>query len=188
MATLSSIIKLHSSSSFPMAVIIALLFLLTFLCLPLPSYSTRTVPVQEICSKHTNPAFCTETLNPKSGSDLQTLGHYATMDVAHLHAFQTITDLHSLIANTTDPQMRQRYITCAIAYDDVLTRLQDASKALDSGDYSGMNSGANYVIVDAQECDSKPPSADPSSIPKNNKNLEDTALIIVIITGLLSQN
>ncbi|KAI9080629.1 hypothetical protein K1719_037386 [Acacia pycnantha] len=167
-ATPSSFVKAPPSSS--TAMIITLLSLLTFLCLPLiSSYSTKAVSVQEICSKHTNPTFCTETLNPKSGSDLETLGHYATMDVAHLPASQTITDLHALIANTTnDPQMRQRYRTCAIKYDDVITRLEDASRALSSGDYSGMASGANDVIVDVQDCDLRPPITDQSSIPKDN--------------------
>ncbi|XP_054821844.1 uncharacterized protein LOC129320419 [Prosopis cineraria] len=181
MASPSSIVK-------PLTMIFIVLFLLIFLSLPLSSYSAKTVPVHEICAKHTNPTFCTEALKPKSGSGLQTLSHYATMDVAHLHAFQTITDLHDLIANTTDTQMRQHYTTCAIAYDDVLSRLQDTSRALNSADYNRMTSGANDVIKYVKECDSKPPSTDPSSVPKSNKDLEDTALIIVIKAGLLSQN
>lgn len=185
MAIPSSIAKLSSSSSMS----ITLIFLLSFMCLPLFSYSIKTVPIEEICSRHPHPDFCTETLKPKSGSDLHILGHYATMDVSHLHAFQTITDLHALIANTTnDPQMRQRYIKCAIMYDDIISRLQQASKDLDAGDYIDMTTSAVNVLKDVNDCDTEPPLNDPTSIPKNNKDLEGTTLIIVIIAGFLGRN
>ncbi|KAF7815405.1 F-box protein [Senna tora] len=67
--------------------------------------------------------------------------------------------------------------SCYVDYNDVLLRLDDASKALSSGDYNGVNSAANGVINDVKDCDSKPPgSADPSSLPKNNKDLEDIGI------------
>ncbi|KAF7815407.1 pectinesterase inhibitor-like [Senna tora] len=138
---------------------ISSLLVAVFLCLyPLSSHSSKTVPIQEICSKHTDPSFCTSILNPKAGSDLEALERY-TIFLAYTNGFDTKTLLNDLTKTTTDPQLKQRYVSCSEDYND------------------------------AKDCDSKPPgSADPSSLPKKNKDLEDIGLIVVIIADFLTQN
>lgn len=167
--------------------ILSSLPLLFLLCLPLFSVAVKTVTIQEICAKHTNPSFCTNFLNPKAGSDLATLGQYTIHD-AVVKALDTLTLIHSLISSTKDPALKQRYIACSSDYNDVLLVVENASKELSSGDYNGLIAATNAVDKGIQDCDSKPPGSDPSEVPKDNKDMEDVNLILVIIVGFLTQN
>ncbi|KAF7815406.1 pectinesterase inhibitor-like [Senna tora] len=186
--TLAAMAAAHKYYAKPSMTISSLL-VAVFLChYPLSSYSTETVPIQEICSKHTDPSFCFNVLAPKAGLDLATLEEYTIM-LAKSNAFDTITSVNSLIGNTSDPQLKQHYVSCSMDYNLVLEKLADASEALSSEDYNGVSSNANGVISDITFCDSNPPGLDdPSSLPKYNKDLEGIGLIIVIIANFLAHN
>ena len=164
------------------------LLLALFLSLALSSCSARTVQVSDICSKHSNPSNCANILNSvpgvAEGADLNSLSQYI-INFAHVYAFDTITLIHDLTGNTTDTQLKQRYQSCSMDYNDVLLCLSQAQQSCNSEDYNGMKSNGETVMKDVQDCDWKP-GYDQSALPNNNKYLEDVTMIIMILADFLA--
>lgn len=90
------------------------------------------------------------------------------IDKANVNAFNYIDKIHNLILNTANPQLKQRYSSCSIDYGDVLGELSEAKQSFSTGNYNKMNSKGKTVMEDIQDCDSIPPSSDPSGLPLNN--------------------
>lgn len=108
------------------------------------------------------------------------------INIAHVNAFNNLEQIHNLVQNTTNnTQLKQRYASCSMDYNDVLLSLSQAKQSFSTGDYHGMNSNGATVMKDVQDCDSKPPS-DPSAIPMNNSYLEDVSGIIMILADFLA--
>ncbi|KAI4335034.1 hypothetical protein L6164_013720 [Bauhinia variegata] len=146
--------------------------------------------IDDICSKHRNPSFCEAVLNSITGGeaevDLASVGQSLILST-HTNAFDTLTLIHSHINKTSEVQLKQHYLTCSEHYDDALFEINEAKKSLISGDYNGVNRAASAVEKDAEACDSNPPP-DPSQLPKNNKNLEDFSIIVMIVSVFLVHN
>ncbi|KAJ1439843.1 Invertase/pectin methylesterase inhibitor domain superfamily [Sesbania bispinosa] len=70
-------------------------------------------------------------------------------------------------------------------YTDVLLCLSQAQQSYTTEDYNAMNSKGATVIKDLQDCDSKAPT-DPSPLMKNNQDLEDVSMIIMILADFLA--
>lgn len=164
------------------------LVLALFLCFVVSFSSARIVQVSDICSKHYTPSNCLNILNSipgvAAGADLDSLSLYI-INLAHVNAFDTITLVHTLIGNTTDSQLKQRYAACSMDYDDALLCLTQAKISYGSQDFSAMKSNSASVLKDVQDCGSKVPS-DSSPLLKNNQDLEDVSVIIMVLADFLA--
>ncbi|KAK7321756.1 hypothetical protein VNO77_32669 [Canavalia gladiata] len=158
-------------------------FLLSlFLSIAVSPGSMRIVPEVDVCSKLRFPGYCANVLKLAPGADLYSLSQY-TINLAHVHAFNSLTLIHNLI-NTTDPKLKLRYTSCSMDYNDILLCLTQAKKSCTSGDYKGMKSSAAAAIKNVRECDANPP-VDPSPLPKNNKASIKMSKIIMILADFM---
>ncbi|KEH34194.1 putative pectinesterase inhibitor domain-containing protein [Medicago truncatula] len=174
----------HNSFVKPSLIVLAL-----FLCF-VPSFgSDRIVQVRDICSKHhKNPRNCVIILNsiPGVAKTGATLGKISllVLDMAHVNAFQTSTQIHNLIKNTPNPNLKRQYSSCSKDYDDVLYFLNEAKTSFTSGKFNDMNFNAATVVKDADHCSSTAPTSSP--VLKSNDDLEDVSIIIMILADYLA--
>ncbi|KAE8637369.1 hypothetical protein CSA_022903 [Cucumis sativus] len=94
---------------------------------------------------------------------------------------------NSLAKTATNPQLKQRYSSCAESYDEAIGDIENAQKDLALGDFNGVNivtSGAMTNIGDCQDKFAQPPK-DTSLLLKNGKTLNDICSIILVISNLL---
>ncbi|KAK7319399.1 hypothetical protein RJT34_04120 [Clitoria ternatea] len=159
-----------------------------FLCFAVSFCAARTVQIDDICSKHNIPYNCGIILRSipglEAGADINSLSLYI-INLVHENAFDTMSLIDDLIRNTTDNQLKQRYSSCTMDYNDVLLCLTQAKTSYSSGDFNTMKSNGATIIKDVQHCDSKPPIG-PSALQKNNQYLEDVAMIIMILADFLA--
>ncbi|XP_050943693.1 pectinesterase inhibitor-like [Cucumis melo] len=93
----------------------------------------------------------------------------------------------SLTTTTTNPQLKQRYSSCAESYDEAVGDIENGQKDLALGDFNAVNivtSGAMTEIDDCQDKFSQPPK-DTSLLLKNGKTLNDICSIILVISNHL---
>jgi pectinesterase inhibitor-like protein len=163
------------------------LVLALFLCF-VPSFcSDKIVQVNDICSKHKTPYNCAIILNSipgvaTDGANINSLSPYL-INLAHVNAFDTKTLINTLIQNTTDPNLKQHFITCSMDYDDVLFSLTQAKDSFTSGNFIGMKSNSASVLEKVYDCDYKTPS---TPLLKVNEDLEDVTIIITILADYLA--
>ncbi|CAL0324267.1 unnamed protein product [Lupinus luteus] len=100
-------------------------------------------------------------------------------------AFDTYTLLNTLIHDATDPQLKQRYITCSSDYISTLEYFDSAKNAYISADYKRMKSNTSDVIKAVRDCDRRLPN-DTSQLPVLNKRMQDVSSIIIILADFLS--
>jgi len=176
---------IHNSFVKPSLIVLAL-----FLCL-VPSFcSDRIVQVRDICSKHyKNPHNCAIILNSipgvaKRGAALGKLSSHL-IDMAHVNAVNSITQIHNLIKNTRNPNLKTQYSSCSKDYDDVLYFLNEAKTSFTSGKFNDMNQNGAFVVKDVDHCSSKAPASSP--VIKSNEDLEDVTIIIMILADYLAR-
>uniref|UniRef100_A0A9I9E7Z4 Pectinesterase inhibitor domain-containing protein n=1 Tax=Cucumis melo TaxID=3656 RepID=A0A9I9E7Z4_CUCME len=119
-------------------------------------------------------------------ADLKGLVVY-TLNLAHTNARKSLTLAKSLATTTTNPQLKQRYSSCAESYDEAVGDIENAQKDLALGDFNAVNivtSGAMTEIDDCQDKFAQPPK-DTSLLLKNGKTLNDICSIILVISNLL---
>ncbi|KAE9587896.1 hypothetical protein Lal_00002705 [Lupinus albus] len=165
------------------------LLLVLFLSLGMCVYSTRVVQSSDVCSKHPNPTNCVNILyniaGIEAGIELPgSIPPYIINNIGHTGAFGTYTLLNTLIHNATDPQLKQRYITCSTDYVVTLDYFNSAKDAYTSADYKGIKSSAANVIKAVQDCDWRPPY-DPSQLPLLNNHMQDVSNIISVLADFL---
>ncbi|XP_050935229.1 pectinesterase inhibitor-like [Cucumis melo] len=148
--------------------------------------ASSTDVVSTICPKTSNPPFCSSVLKSASTTDLKGLAVY-TLNFAHTNARKSLTVASSLAKTTLNPQLKQRYSSCAESYDEAIGDIENAQKDLVLGDFNGVNivtSGAMTGIDDCQDKLAQPPK-DTSLLLKNGKTLNDICSIILVISNLL---
>ncbi|XP_050935237.1 pectinesterase inhibitor-like [Cucumis melo] len=148
--------------------------------------ASSTDVVSIICQKTSNPPFCSSVLKVAGTTDLKDLAVY-TLNFAHTNARKSLTLASSLAKTTLNPQLKQRYSTCAESYDEAIVDIENAQKDLALGDFNGVNivtSGAMIGIDDCQDKLAQPPK-DTSLLLKNGKTLNDICNIILVISNLL---
>ena len=142
--------------------------------------------VSTICPKTSNPQFCSSVLKSAGTTNLKGLAVY-TLNLAHTNAEKSLTLANSLTKTATNPQLKQRYSSCAESYDEAIGDIENARKDLALGDFNGVNivtSGAMTNIGDCQDKFAQPPK-DTSLLLKNGKTLNDICSIILVISNLL---
>uniref|UniRef100_A0A1S3B9K9 Pectinesterase inhibitor domain-containing protein n=1 Tax=Cucumis melo TaxID=3656 RepID=A0A1S3B9K9_CUCME len=142
--------------------------------------------VSTICPKTSNPPFCSSVLKSAGTTDLKGLAVYI-LNLAHTNARESLTLAKSLTTTTTNPQLKQRYSSCAKSYDEAVGDIENGQKDLALGDFNAVNivtSGAMTEIDDCQDKFSQPPK-DTSLLLKNGKTLNDICSIILVISNLL---
>lgn len=166
----------------------SLIVLALFLCC-VPSFcSDSIVQVRDICSKHyRNPHNCAIILNSIPGVTTRgiVLGKISLdlINLARDHALHTIPLIKDLIKNTSDSNLRQCYSICSLDYDDVLYALTQVKNAFTSGDFKEMHFSGAAVLSVINNCGSK--TLESSQLLKNNDDLKDVTLIIMIVADYL---
>ncbi|XP_050935201.1 pectinesterase inhibitor-like [Cucumis melo] len=130
--------------------------------------SSNDVVVSTICPKTSNPPFCSSVLKSAGTTDLKGLAVY-TLNLVHTNARKSLTLAKSLATTTTNPQLKQRYSSCAESYDEAVGDIENAQKDLALGDFNAVNivtSGAMTEIDDCQDKFAQPPK-DTSLLLKN---------------------
>ncbi|TKY63052.1 hypothetical protein E2542_SST12917 [Spatholobus suberectus] len=69
-------------------------------------------------------------------------------------------------------------------YTDVLLCLTQAKQSYSSGNYNDMKSNGAIVMKDVQDCNSK--AYDSPELTRNNQDLEDVTMIIMILANFLA--
>ncbi|TYK11719.1 pectinesterase inhibitor-like [Cucumis melo var. makuwa] len=83
--------------------------------------------VSTICPKSSNPPFCSSVLKSAGTTDLKGLVVY-TLNLAHTNARKSLTLTKLLAITTTNPQLKQRYSSCAESYDEAVGNIENAEK------------------------------------------------------------
>ncbi|XP_008456441.2 pectinesterase inhibitor-like [Cucumis melo] len=115
--------------------------------------------ISTICSKTSNPPFCSSVLKSAGTTDLKGLAVY-TLNLAHTNASKSLTLAKSLATTTTNPQLKQRYSSCSESYHEAIGDIGNAQKDLALGDFNAVNivtSGAMTEIDDCQDKFTQPP-------------------------------
>ncbi|KAL6990159.1 hypothetical protein U1Q18_015906 [Sarracenia purpurea var. burkii] len=146
--------------------------------------------ISDICSQTQNPSLCLQALNsdPRSATtaDLKGLARIS-IDITQTNAKQTSDLIASLSKGATSPILKGRYDTCAENYDDAVADLDDASKALDSGDIGTLRIKASAASDGPETCEDsfEGPPAEPSQLQQANKKVEGLCSIILVIGSRL---
>ncbi|KAK2980659.1 hypothetical protein RJ640_011467 [Escallonia rubra] len=180
-----------SSSTRVILVSLLLAFSLTSLTFARPNVRAQDDDlIGEVCSKTRNPSFCVQALKsdpPSGGADLRGLGQIS-IDLAQASATATSSLIDSLIKQTNDPKLRERYKSCSENYSDSIGDLGEAKGFLNSGDYGSVNIRASAALDGADTCDGgfAGPPAEPAELKQANQKLEDLCSIILVISNRLA--
>ncbi|KAA0057122.1 pectinesterase inhibitor-like [Cucumis melo var. makuwa] len=165
-------------------IIVSLIEVLLFTIISNAASSTDVIST--ICQKTLNPPFCSSVLKSTGTTNIKGLAVY-TLNLAHTNAKKSLILANSLAKTTTNPQLKQRYSSCAESYDAAVSDIENAQKDLAIGDFNGVNivtSGAMTEIDDCQDKFVQPPNVT-SLLLKNCKTLKDICNIILVISNLL---
>ncbi|KAA0054659.1 pectinesterase inhibitor-like [Cucumis melo var. makuwa] len=148
--------------------------------------ASSTDVVSTICPKTSNPPFCSSVLKSAGTTDLKGLVVY-TLIFAHTNARKSLTLASSLAKTTPNPQLKQRYSSCAESYDEAIGDIENAQKDLALGDFNGVNIVTSSAMTGIDDCQDKlaQPPKDISLLLKNGKTLNDICSIILVISNLL---
>ncbi|XP_050938846.1 pectinesterase inhibitor-like [Cucumis melo] len=148
--------------------------------------TSSTDVVSTICPKTSNPPFCSSVLKFAGPTDLKGLAVY-TLNHVHRNARKSLTLAKSLAKTTPNPQLKQRYSSCAESYDEVVGDIENAQKDLALGDFNTVNIVTSGAMTDIDDCQDKfvQPPKDTSLLWENGKTLNDICSIILVISNLL---
>ncbi|XP_047339884.1 pectinesterase inhibitor-like [Impatiens glandulifera] len=167
-----------------------LLSLLVFFTLSfaLPNIKANTL-VSKICADTRNPSLCNHVLNSDPGAstaDLKGLG-YISIKIALTNVKQTLPYIKSLVMQTTNVMLKNRFKTCAENYSDTVDSLNKSKTVLDKGDIPSLRTYASAAFHGTDTCKDSfegPPAA-PAQLNDANKKLEDLVSILLKIGALL---
>ncbi|KAL3500782.1 hypothetical protein ACH5RR_039875 [Cinchona calisaya] len=145
--------------------------------------------IADICKTTLNPPFCAQVLNSKPpGTSLKELAEFS-IKLAEIHAKKTHDDLIvKLLEKERNPRLKDVYESCKENYEDSIDSLNDGKKALNSGDFGGLNNFASAAETDADTCQEgfeEGSFAEPPQVKQANKKLEDLSSIILSISNKL---
>uniref|UniRef100_A0A9I9E2U2 Pectinesterase inhibitor domain-containing protein n=1 Tax=Cucumis melo TaxID=3656 RepID=A0A9I9E2U2_CUCME len=83
--------------------------------------------ISTICPKTSNPPFCSSVLKSAGTTNIKGLAVY-TLNLAHTNAKKSLTLANSLAKSTINPQLKQRYSSCAESYDEVVGDIENAKR------------------------------------------------------------
>ncbi|TYK11709.1 pectinesterase inhibitor-like [Cucumis melo var. makuwa] len=84
-------------------------------------------------------------------TDLKGLAVY-TLNHVHRNARKSLTLANSLAKTTPNPQLKQRYSSCAESYDEVVGDIENAQKDLALGDFNTVNIVTSGAMTDIDDC------------------------------------
>ncbi|KAA0057115.1 pectinesterase inhibitor-like [Cucumis melo var. makuwa] len=165
-------------------IIVSLVGVLLFTIIP--NVASSNDVVSTICPKISNPPFCSSVLKSVGTTDLKGLVVY-TLNLAHTNARKSLTLAKLLATTTTNPQLKQRYSSCAESYDEAVGDIENAQKDLALGDFNAVNIATSGAMTEIDDCQDKftQPLKDTSLLLKNGKTLNDICNIILVISNLL---
>ncbi|KAK6129500.1 hypothetical protein DH2020_036733 [Rehmannia glutinosa] len=145
--------------------------------------------LSNICSKSSNPYLCLHVLkdligHPLAKTTFSTLA-IRPISMAEPHARETRKMIETMYHGLIDPnrEVRDRYRSCIVRYDDVIKYMVEAKRYLKSGDYKKVKSYASGALNRVNSCDknfAKPPP-EPLNLRNANKKFKDLCSIIVTI-------
>ncbi|XP_031742871.1 pectinesterase inhibitor [Cucumis sativus] len=168
---------------------IAIVFVFSFLFFSVVPSRATTTPSNDvassICPKTRNPPFCVDVLKSAGSTDLKVLATY-TLNLANENALKSTNLAKSLAAMTTNPPLKNQYLSCYESYEEATSDIENAKSNLASGDFNGVNIATSGVMTSVSDClDSfKQLRIDPSLL-KDGKTLNDVCSIILVISNLL---
>ncbi|XP_050938850.1 pectinesterase inhibitor-like [Cucumis melo] len=110
--------------------------------------------VSTICPKSLNPLFCSSVLKPVGTTDLKGLAVY-TLNLAHTNDRKSLTLAKLLATTTTNPQLKQRYSSCAESCDETVGDIENAQKDLTLGDFNAVNIVTSGAMTEIDDCQDK---------------------------------
>ncbi|XP_047339882.1 pectinesterase inhibitor-like [Impatiens glandulifera] len=168
-------------------------FLLSLLVLFTLSFAFSDIKantlVSQICADTRNPSLCNQVLDSDPGAstaDLKGLG-YISIKIALTNVKQTLPYIKSLVMQTTDVMLKNRYKTCAENYSNTVDSLNQSKTFLDKGDIPSLRTYASAAFDGPGTCEDSfegPPAA-PAKLNDANKKLEDHVSILLKIGALL---
>jgi hypothetical protein len=177
-------VMFHNSFVKPSLIVFTL-----FLCFA-PSFCLeRIVQVGDICSKHfLNPKKCAIILNSipgvaKRGEDLGKLS-LDVINLANVSALHTIAIFNDLIKNTSDPDLRHRYLIVSSNYDNILIALSIGKDSFTSGDFDDMHFRVSAVADIVEQY--RPIAPGSSELRKNYEYLEVVGITLEILADYLA--
>ncbi|KAA0054581.1 pectinesterase inhibitor-like [Cucumis melo var. makuwa] len=165
-------------------IIVSLIGVLLFTIISNATSSNNVVST--ICPKTSNLPFCSSVLKSAGTTDLKGLAIY-TLNLAHTNARKSLTLANSLAKSTTNPQLKQRYFSCAENYDEAVGDIENAQKNLALGDFNAVNIVTSGAMTEINDCQDKlaQPSKNTLLLLKNGKTINDICNIILVVSNLL---
>ncbi|TYK02953.1 pectinesterase inhibitor-like [Cucumis melo var. makuwa] len=183
-----------TNSSFDLRIfgsVAILVFVCSFLFSNVVSSRANTITpsndvASSICPKTRNPSFCVDVLKSAGSTDLKVLATY-TLNLTNTNAEKSLNLVKSLAATTTNPQLKNQYLSCYESYEEVVGDIEIAKSNLASGDFNGVNIATSGIMTAVDDCQDsfKQPPKDTSMLLKNGKTLNDVCSIILVISNLL---
>ena len=149
------------------------------------SLGIASTELQELCSTTQDPGLCVQALSsdPRTAAaDLKGLAQIS-IDLAKANATDTATFVASLVGQTTDPELKLRYQSCATDFNSCIGSLDSCTKAVSSGDFSGLQSQSSASLDGPVSCrDSfQGPPDDPAHV---SDKCQITERLISIISAI----
>ncbi|PIN04902.1 hypothetical protein CDL12_22553 [Handroanthus impetiginosus] len=165
-------------------------YLLIFLFLISGIFFASATPVEDVCHRTHDEAFCRTVL----GSDpprTQTAGLHElgqiVIDMASRIATDAKAKILSLSSSAKDPKLIKDLKMCGVYYGDALTSVKAATNYLNRGEYGDLNVNAGAVNGDALNCEAlfQEPPTRKSPLTSENDDLERFGEILEVISNLL---
>lgn len=174
------------------------ILLTAFLFINASSSTTRfgmmatRVDLNKVCSQTQNPSFCIRALNsdPRTATaDLHGITAIS-IDLADASVKRTSVLISTLVARTSDVQLKQRYDECSKHYAVAIVDFGSARLELAHGDLKMLGSHAMDAVEQVEDCHDQfqVPPPDPSSLPQKNNDDIDLATMVFNIAGLLARS
>lgn len=145
--------------------------------------------INDICTRAISKNACLQVLRSTPGvatSDLKGVGRIA-LDVSNSKLTNAKSIIPSLIAKTSDPDLKKRYNVCKEFFNDAGSAIVDAKESLNHNDPESMNAQASAAETFVDDCNDnlKSPPADPSDLSKRCQNVFDALSIALVISNML---
>lgn len=166
-------------------------FFLVFLLFISPSSSkqieknpTDGINIRVICSKTTNPPFCSTVLTTRitNRTDFRSLAKI-TIRLAYSSAKENYAIIGGLLKQTTSAVLKQRYASCSNKYNLAIHGLGQASQSLNSGNYKGVYDGATSALDASEDCEDEfevPPPEDEKLKRKTTKFVDLSSIVLAV--------
>ncbi|XP_047339878.1 pectinesterase inhibitor-like [Impatiens glandulifera] len=155
------------------------------------AYINANSLVSETCSQTQNPSLCNQVLGSAPGAsttDLKGLG-YISINIALTNAKQTSPYIASLVNQSTDLTLRDRYQNCVENYASAIDALNNSKMFLDKGDIPSLQTFASTAFDGPDTCcdNFEGPPVAPDQLNDANEKLEGLISIVLTIGGRLAR-